>query len=296
MLFGKTGRKLLALAIFVVVLASLWNSKSEAQQVSTIPQQPNKDNYFNLGTKNSPVIVDVIRTVEPDGTAEIQNKDREDKRISDNWLICIGVVQCLVFILQLFVFGRQAQRLRESVEEMKVATKETEKLASAAQLQADKMETHIAEATRSASAMERVAQAMTDNVATTKEISARQAYFGQTQMRAYLSVVINSGVYQERKKGLFFEAKPLIVNNGSTPAHKVTYKARAAILPFPLPDSTMLDPPEDSLKSAAVLGAHQNFIMNAIAKSPASVDGYFTEQEVELIKRGTIGQVQRNAR
>src|SRR5258708_756447 len=54
-------------------------------------------------------------------------------------------------------------------------------------------------------------------------------------MRSYLCVNICTGVYQERAKDLRFEAKPMLLNTGYTPAHNVTYKAKADILPFPLP-------------------------------------------------------------
>src|SRR5262249_20928665 len=49
----------------------------------------------------------------------------------------------------------------------------------------------------------------------------------RAQLRAYLSVVIGTAVYQERDKNLRFEAKPTIVNTGQTPAYNVRYRIKA---------------------------------------------------------------------
>jgi hypothetical protein len=98
------------------------------------------------------------------------------------------------------------------------------------------------------------------------------------QLRAYLSVLVGGGVYQERDKPLRFEGKPVIVNNGPTPAHKVGFKARAAILPVPLPDNFEFPLPND-FTGAAALGPGQHFVMSAI------VDGFIPDLEVDDVKR-----------
>jgi len=98
-------------------------------------------------------------------------------------------------------------------------------------------------------------------------------------MRAYLTVLINQGVYQEKDKGLKFEVKPVLINSGQTPAHNVTYRAKA-VFPHPLPDSVVLEPPEHTLRSALVLGPQQNIVMNAI------VDKVFDDDVAEAIKLG----------
>ena len=46
---------------------------------------------------------------------------------------------------------------------------------------------------------------------------------------------MGGALYQEREKGLRFEAKPVLANVGQTPAHNVSYWAKADILPFPIP-------------------------------------------------------------
>lgn len=92
----------------------------------------------------------------------------------------------------------------------------------------------VAEASKSAAAMEEVAKhiaisakAAQDSVTTVKERTA-------AQMRAYLAVVVGNAIYQERDREIRFEGKPLIVNAGFTPAYQVRYRAKSAMLPIPL--------------------------------------------------------------
>jgi hypothetical protein len=59
------------------------------------------------------------------------------------------------------------------------------------------------------------------------------------ELRAYLTVVIGQATYQERRseeKGgdLMFDARPLLINTGQTPARKIIFKVRAAIMPMPM--------------------------------------------------------------
>jgi hypothetical protein len=82
------------------------------------------------------------------------------------------------------------------------------------------------------------------------------------QLRAYLTVIIGNGSYQD--ENLKFDARPVLTNNGQTPAHKVSYAARAAILPYPLDANTVLDSPAEITKSAAVLGPTQTFVLAAV--------------------------------
>jgi hypothetical protein len=118
-------------------------------------------------------------------------------------------------------------------------------------------------------------QAATDSVIALKERTAQQ-------MRAYLCVNICTGVYQERAKGLRFEGKPMLLNTGHTPAHNVTYKAKADILPFPLPEDFKLPSLDDRTGyTVGILGPQQNFILNAWVERD-----FFEDGEAEEIKRG----------
>ena len=166
----------------------------------------------------------------------------------------------------------QAQRLRETIEKMdEIARSQT----------AD-MKASIAQATRSAAAMEKVAadmaissRAAAESVTTLKERTAQQ-------MRAYLTVVIGSGCYQERDKNLKFAGHPTLINAGHTPARKVGYRASADILPIDLPEDFTFPLPAKTI-GASVIGPQQSNVMLAV------VERFVPDQDVELIKSGKGG-------
>jgi hypothetical protein len=111
---------------------------------------------------------------------------------------------------------------------------------------------------------------------TTQETMSRNA---RMQLRAYVSVRIGVGVFQEREKNLRFAIHPQIVNTGFSPARKLTYRAKAEIFPHPLPDDVILNEPTDTLRAEAVLGSHQDFAANAI------LEYFVPDDEVAEIKR-----------
>jgi hypothetical protein len=224
------------------------------------------------GTEASPFFIKLIPTPKTLAEAAQDAKDREEKTANDRKLveftrklvIATGILAAIGF-LQLAVFGYQAYQLRETVQ--------------AATDQSKAMERSIAEANRLASAMENAAKdiavsarAATDSVAAVKERTAQQ-------MRAYLSVIVGSGVYQEREKNFKFQGKPLLVNTGNTPAHKVTFRASAAILPVPLPDDFAFPLPAAGI-GGPVIGPHQNYTITPV------VQDFCDDADVESIKRG----------
>jgi hypothetical protein len=107
----------------------------------------------------------------------------------------------------------------------------------------------------------------------------------ELELRAYLAVLIGEGTYQERRsvdKGgdLKFECRPLIVNTGQTPARKIRFQARSAILPFPIPPETQLPETTDDSIGDSILGAQQNASMFSV------LDDFVTDSEAEDIKKG----------
>jgi hypothetical protein len=183
----------------------------------------------------------------------------------------------LIGMLQLLVFGCQALKLRQTIHAMKeIAAGQT----------AD-MQESIAEAARAATAMQEVSKSLeinareiVESVKTSKEIAARQRMFGEMQMLAYVSVLIGSGVFQERDKGLRFEANPQLRNTGNTPAHKVRYRVAADILPVQLPKDFKFPLPKD-VAGGALLSPHQP------AQASAVVKDFIPDEEVADIKNGT---------
>ena len=178
------------LAITVLLLALPLSS----QQQQNKSEQPQKAiTADQRGTQESPVVVRVLPVLNtPEETAQAK-MDRQEKAANDRNVVKLTAILALVGVLQLFVFGYQALKLKETVK--------------SAGEQAEAMERHIAEAARSATAME--------NIANTIDVGNKAI------MRAYLTVTIGRAIYQQKRDGmsnLMFEARPLLHNTGNTAA------------------------------------------------------------------------------
>ena len=220
----------------------------------------------------TPIVVEVTQPGKTSEELGLEAQERIDRAAreretsaTNQRLVWIGMLQLVVFVLQLLVFGYQAYKLEQTV--------------SAADAQSSDMKESIAQATRAAAAMEKVAanvslsaKAATDSVAVLKDRTA-------LQMRAYLLVSAGSAIYQEREKRFRFEARPLLLNEGSTPANEVRYAAKAAILPVPLATDFVL-PPVSPTTGGSNLGPHQSSIVSGI------LDDYVADKDVAAIKRG----------
>jgi hypothetical protein len=143
----------------------------------------------------------------------------------------------------------------------------------------------IAEAARSATAMEEVAGSMAINaeqvvksVTTSKEIADRQKQFGEMQIRAYLSVLIGTGIFQERKKRLRFDARPTVRNVGATPARNVRWKIAVGVLPIPMPRKQYFKLPATWSGGSLIPQQNEVTIFEVLG-------GYYGDEEAELIKR-----------
>jgi len=163
----------------------------------------------------------------------------------------------------------------------------TSGMLASAKEQSGAMERSIAQATLAAKAMQSVADSMAINVsalsetvATNKEIAARQKVLGEMQLRAYISVVIGGAIYQDRENKLRFEGRPMLVNDGNTPANRVVHKTIAAILPVPLPNGFVLPEPQSAEAGEGMIGPRQNRILTGI------VSEFVDDGEVASIKRG----------
>jgi hypothetical protein len=194
-------------------------------------------------------------------------------------LVIATFILAIVGAFQLFVFGYQAIQLRRTVEAGGEQVKDMKRSITEASRSAAAMEESVKESARLASAMEVVSREITisskaaiDSVVALRERTAQQ-------MRAYLTIMVGSACFQERSKNLKFEGRPLLVNCGHTPAHEVAYKAKAAILPVPLPDDFDFQLPENFIGSS-VLGPQQTNVLGA------TVDDFSPDTEVADIKSG----------
>jgi hypothetical protein len=120
---------------------------------------------------------------------------------------------------------------------------------------------------------------MRQSVTASEEVAKRE-------LRAYLTVVIGAAIFQERRPvedggDLMFECRPLIVNNGQTPARKVTFKARAAIIRHLALKETYLPEDPDAGSGGSIIGPRQDANMFAV------VEGFCPDEEVNDIKLGT---------
>jgi hypothetical protein len=104
------------------------------------------------------------------------------------------------------------------------------------------------------------------------------------ELRAYIAVVIGEAIPQMRRDlplgDLKFEARPVLINTGRTPAHNIRFKARAAILPVPLPPGMDLPITHDTDIGETVIGINQTAYMSAV------VDGFTQDADVADIKLG----------
>lgn len=137
--------------------------------------------------------------------------------------------------------------------------------------QADEMEQSIAQATRSATAMEDVAKATSNNA---NIFTA----FLHKQMRAYIAVNTGKAVYQDAN--LKFESSPVLTNTGLTPARNISYVITADILPTSLPEDFVFADHGCKRDNDATLSPRQEFVISSV------VDKRFSDEEVKTIMEG----------
>jgi hypothetical protein len=184
-----------------------------------------------------------VSTVKPlDVRTDVQ-KDWMDKL---NWvfaatLVLIGGGGVYAAVRTLMAIERQAELMERQATEARESTAQ----------QGRDVQASIAEATRASKAMEGIAESMASNVESvresvgiSREISATQQLATELQSRPYMSVFLNTAIYQDVNH--VFEVEAILRNHGNTPAYDVVFKAAAQIVPaplpedfdFPLPDST----------------------------------------------------------
>jgi hypothetical protein len=217
------------------------------------PQQPS--NAETRGTEDRPVVVKVLPTEKTAAERSQEQRDRGEKSASDRWMVRLTAILAIVGIGQGIVFAIQAIQLRRSVNLTRTVANQ----------QQQDMAASIAEASRAAKAMEGVANAMSENVANTRELLERQRQFAIMQMRAYIFVqtgdILNVAnpaqpipEGQPLPKGAITrtDCGPIIImtmrNAGNTPANNVVHVTNAVFRKFPLtaPLPDFAEVPQDS--------------------------------------------------
>jgi hypothetical protein len=164
--------------------------------------------------------------------------------------------------------------------------KETRDLRDFAQEQSNDMKASIAEAARSATAMQEVATAVAANTKAANEGLGLSKDANARMMRAYLNIGFGGVINQDKTTNYCFEVRMILQNNGNTPAYKVRNIARVSLLPVPLPsDFDFPLAPLSGGGSVGVLGPHQNFILNPVA------DQIYSDEDVHDIQFGGAKQL-----
>jgi len=145
----------------------------------------------------------------------------------------------------------------------------------------------IAEATRSAGAMEGVASLMAVSVGSVKEsivinreIADRQKFVTEIQSRAYLAVTYSGVIPQNPDTEYRYEPTAKIINRGNTPAHDIRFSMQAAIIKLPLE-------PEFAFPIPDPLQGHSSMIAPSLEKIiRAAVPKFLSEDEAKEIREG----------
>ena len=214
------------------------------------------------GTATLPLVVDIRSMPSPTEDERREKADeRHEKAESDGSLVKLTAALVVVTAALVVATGFLWHATRQLATDAR----------NSGEAQVAKMQASLAEASRSATAMESVAEATKNNAHLMQGVM-------QKQMRAYLVVDVGSGIYQDETKP--FGVLPALSNSGLTPAHDMHYWARADILPFPLPDGYVFPEPNVRVKSSMFVGPRQGLQLNAF------VDRRVPDSEVEAIKGG----------
>lgn len=188
-------------------------------------------------------------------------------------LVYIAAIQTLIFALQLWVFSRQAKRLRQTVEAANEQSRAMNRSIEEATRAADAMQRFAESAARGADAAVVSSQAATETVATVKDSMAKQ-------LRAYLCVNFHSAGFQNPETKFLFEVRINLINVGFTPGYKVSFRLHVDVLEFPLPSNFTFPLPDVPSGSESTLGHGQSLIMGGI------VSRIYSEEEAAEIRAG----------
>ena len=103
------------------------NNDTANEQQGTTPD--------HRATEQYPLVVKILQTPKSSEQTREDSRDRHEKTVINFLTIGTAVVTAVILLFQLFVFRKQARRLKETIDEMKVATKASQEAANAAKEQ-----------------------------------------------------------------------------------------------------------------------------------------------------------------
>ena len=219
MIFLRLARHVASIVTLLLVFAGC----ALAQSQPPTPGEPETSQEQQPAGESEPQNRDQIDNTPAATSEEVRTEaaEQRDDEPSEDWRIVLFTgILTLVAVLQLVAMIVQSKFMRDGLTETKHS---------------------IAEATRSAQAMETMAIAMTASAANTekalaisRETADRQKFVSELSSRAYLAVQFYGGTYQDATHD--FSGEVEVVNRGLTPTYKVMARARARIVPFPVPN------------------------------------------------------------
>jgi hypothetical protein len=269
----------------MLLLCFVWLASSASP---TTPNSVHSPAIDTKGTQANPLVIREIPAASPavvkvlpiEKSAEQlaqEEKDRQEKRASDKetsstnrTLVLIGLLQAFIFACQFIAFAYQSKSLNKTV--------------IAAGEQSKDMKRYVDEASRSATAMERMATAMQANVAEVTEAFATQKVVFKSQLRAWVSVTFRACVAQTRERNYKYELQMDVTNNGNTPAVGPNTASMFRVLPVPLPAGYDLTVPMADFEDAGNLAPHRSFFIRS------HLPEFLTDAEIEEVKAPGSGK------
>jgi hypothetical protein len=236
--------------------------ESSRKQKNIPGDSPDKSTRDQRGTKESPLVVDTEGHQYTPAEAKEKSREKEDKHGVDAWtlrwaaitagatvfLMIVGIGGVIAAIRTLRAIKQQAGLMETQIQDARKSNADNAKDVQAS----------IAEAVRSAEAMEVVAESMATNaesmktsVVISREIADTQKLVTELQSRPYLSAAFDSAIFQDENH--VFEVQTVLRNHGNTPAYDVTFRSAAKIVPIPIPEDFAFLLPDDSAGASSSL-------------------------------------------
>jgi hypothetical protein len=296
--------RLLALLIFVQCVQSQPptpgpTKTAQYQQRQTTPEKGKSKSHESPSHNTPPVSEQSFPEVARGEEKQSSTQNKQNPPVQW-WLILSTIVNALATASIAFLGYRQWRSMEgqraamvQQVQHMRDGLAETKKSVEAVQAtvassgeqsnlmrqQLGVMQASIAEAVRSSSAMENVAESMATSVKISREIADRQKLVTELQSRAYLHTAFEFAFFQDANH--VFEVRASLVNRGNTPAYDVTFRAAAQIVPAPIPDDFAFPLPDESA------GASVSLIAPNMTKTIGrAVAGRVPDDQVQGIKLG----------